>query len=88
MLEKLREIEIPAFLAGSQPCTDFCKLLHLRLRKEEIADRQEKHGKPFVRTCDKPYWKQFAMGTHPLHEHPSRAGSWKTFEIKEAEADQ
>lgn len=58
--------EKPEFLTGSSPCTDFCKLLRIKLSKEDIEQRQKSEGKLFVRTCMKAYWRQQGNGCHFL----------------------
>ena len=73
-LEKSQDNEKPAWLKVSPLSADFCKLRHLKLSKQEMAHRQEKHGKPFVRACVKACWRQLAIGSHCLHGHPSSSG--------------
>ena len=69
-LEQLQGREKPEFHKGSPPFTDFCKLLRIKLSKQEIEQRQVPEGKPFVRTFKKAYWRQLENGCHLLHDIP------------------
>ena len=87
-LERLQEKEAPELLTGSPPCTDFCRLLHLKLTKEEIEQRQRERGRPFVETSVAAYRRQLDSGKHFLHEHPKHSASWKMDCVKALAADE
>ena len=53
----------------------------------QIEDQQEREGKPYIRTCVKAYWRQFAMKKQFLHEHPREAAGWNMPEVRALEAD-
>lgn len=82
--EKLIDEQDPELLIGSPMCTAFSTLQQWSFPRMEPGHlaRMWEEATDHLRFCCKLYKKRREKGKKFLHEHPARATSWETEEIK------